>query len=204
MKFQFSRQILEKKPKYYTGSRTDMTKLRVALRNFANAPKTKDKIVSVVTTMAYNWWRKRAPFILNLSVNWRWGEVIGGPQNQSGRVRKILPPPGFTVVFSCSLFVLRISFFVPIVLYFGFVSLLTSLLTQTPTPPRGFEPATPASDRSHTLALDRSVTGIGGFDDRTAPARSESLYRLSYHGPRQEQQSALDSAQSFFTGANKN
>ena len=30
-----------------------------------------------------------------------------------------------------------------------------------------FEPATPASDRQQTLALDRSTTGIGKFDPQT-------------------------------------
>ena len=30
-------------------------------------------------------------------------------------------------------------------------------------PPAGFEPATPASDRPQTLALDRSATDIGNF-----------------------------------------
>ena len=34
-------------------------------------------------------------------------------------------------------------------------------------PLAGFEPATPAGDRPQTLALDRSATGIGGFDPRT-------------------------------------
>ena len=35
-------------------------------------------------------------------------------------------------------------------------------------PPAGFEPATPASDRPQTIALDRSATGIGSrFDPRT-------------------------------------
>ena len=33
--------------------------------------------------------------------------------------------------------------------------------TQTPMPPAGFEPETPASDRPQILALDRSATGIG-------------------------------------------
>ena len=47
-------------------------------------------------------------------------------------------------------------------------------------PPTGFEPATPVSDRPQTLILDRSATGIRYLDH---PARSQSLYRLSYRGP---------------------
>ena len=39
--------------------------------------------------------------------------------------------------------------------------------TQTSMPPAGFEPATSASDRLQTLALDHSATGIGGFEPRT-------------------------------------
>ena len=39
--------------------------------------------------------------------------------------------------------------------------------TQTFRPLGGLEPATPASDRPHTLALDRSATRIGRFDPRT-------------------------------------
>ena len=36
-------------------------------------------------------------------------------------------------------------------------------------PPAVLEPATPVSDWPHTLALDRSATGIGRFDPRTVP-----------------------------------
>ena len=46
-------------------------------------------------------------------------------------------------------------------------------------PSAGFEPAIPASDPPQTLALDSSATGIRSRDH---PARSESLYRLSYPG----------------------
>ena len=34
-------------------------------------------------------------------------------------------------------------------------------------PPAGFEPAIPACDRPQALALDRSATGIGGFEPQT-------------------------------------
>ena len=50
-------------------------------------------------------------------------------------------------------------------------------------PPAGFKPATPASDRQQTLALDRSGTGIGGIRSPNRAAYSESPYRLSYPGP---------------------
>ena len=38
---------------------------------------------------------------------------------------------------------------------------------QTSMPPEGFEPAIAASDGPETLSLDRTATGIGGFDHRT-------------------------------------
>jgi hypothetical protein len=34
-------------------------------------------------------------------------------------------------------------------------------------PPVGFEPTIPVSERPKTHALDRTATGIGGFDPRT-------------------------------------
>ena len=49
-------------------------------------------------------------------------------------------------------------------------------------PPAGFEPATTTSDRPQSLALDRSVTGIG-IRSPDRPVRGESLYLLSYPGP---------------------
>ena len=55
--------------------------------------------------------------------------------------------------------------------------------TQTSMTLAGFEPATPASDRPQTLALNRSATGIGGIRSPNRPARSESLYRPSYRSP---------------------
>jgi hypothetical protein len=35
---------------------------------------------------------------------------------------------------------------------------------RTTTPPAGFEPAIPASDRPHIYALDRGAAGIGTFE----------------------------------------
>ena len=46
----------------------------------------------------------------------------------------------------------------------------------------GFEPATPASERPQTLALDRAATGIG-IRSPGSLAPSASPYRLSYRGP---------------------
>jgi hypothetical protein len=55
---------------------------------------------------------------------------------------------------------IRISFFVLIVLRFVFAY----NTTQMSMPSAGYEPATPASDRWQTLALDRSAIGISRLD----------------------------------------
>ena len=60
----------------------------------------------------------------------------------------------------------------------AFCPYCTTHTTQTSMPPAGFEPAVPASDRPHTLALDRLATGNGRIRSLARPARSESLYRL--------------------------
>ena len=102
---------------------------------------------------------------------------LGGPQDQSGGVRKTLPPPGFfCIVLYCVVFH-QYLFLCHNFLVFCLLSLLT---TQTSMTLRGFEPATAASDRPQTLALDRSATGIRPPD---RPAHCESLYRLRYSGP---------------------
>jgi hypothetical protein len=46
------------------------------------------------------------------------------------------------------------------VLHFAFCLFYLQHVTQTSMPPAEFKPATPASDRPQTLALDRSTTGI--------------------------------------------
>ena len=71
----------------------------------------------------------------------------------------------------CSLSVLYPYFFVLNVLAFPFRPYCTTHTTQTSMPPAGFKPAIPAGDRQQTLALDRSATGIGRFDHRTASSR---------------------------------
>ena len=48
-------------------------------------------------------------------------------------------------------------------------------------PPVGFKPTIPVSERPQTDVLDRAVTAIG-IRSPDRPARSESLYRLSYRG----------------------
>jgi hypothetical protein len=71
------------------------------------------------------------------------------------------PPPGWSCI--CVLFVLYPYFFVLIILAFVFF-FLTVQNPQTSMPPAGYEPAIPAGERPQILALDRSVTGIGGFE----------------------------------------
>ena len=80
------------------------------------------------------------------------------------------------------LYFIRNCFFVLIVAHFAFCLYLQHI-TQTYMTPAGFELATSASDRSQTLALDCSATGIGRIRSPDRPARSELLYRLSYAGP---------------------
>jgi hypothetical protein len=63
-------------------------------------------------------------------------------------------PGGIFFVFSFTLHFIRTWFFVFIVLHFTFCLCLQHT-TQTSMPPSGFEAAIPASDRPHTLALDR-------------------------------------------------
>ena len=86
---------------------------------------------------------------------------LGGSRCPCGRVLKISPTPGL-FVFSCALFVLHPYLFLcldcPAFCHFFFYLQHTS---QTSMPPAGFEPATPASDRSQTLDLSRSATGFG-------------------------------------------
>jgi hypothetical protein len=47
-------------------------------------------------------------------------------------------------------------------------TVLTTNTTQTSMPPVGFESTIPVSERPKTHALDRTATGIGRFDPRTA------------------------------------
>ena len=95
---------------------------------------------------------------------------------------KSLAPTGTFLSF-CSLFVLYTHFFVLTVLAFVSCAYSTTHTTQTSTPPAGFEPAIPVSDRPQILALDRSATGIGGIRSPYRSACSESLYRLRSPGP---------------------
>jgi hypothetical protein len=93
---------------------------------------------------------------------------LGGPEGRFGRLRKISPSPGFFFVFACTLHFISTCFFVSIVLYFAFLSFFYLKHTiQTSMSPAWFKPATPASDRQHTLILDCSTTGIGSFDPQT-------------------------------------
>jgi hypothetical protein len=65
-----------------------------------------------------------------------------------------------------SLYFIRTSFFVLIVMHFPSFFLLKTP-TETPMYPAEFEHATPANDLPQTLALDRSAIGIGRFDPWT-------------------------------------
>ena len=102
--------------------------------------------------MAVGWQRHRFPLYRRL----------GGPQGRSGRVRKASPHRE-SFLFSCSLFICCPYSF----LLFNCSAFFLFTVQQTSIPPAGFKPAIPASDRPQTLALDRSATGIGGFDPRT-------------------------------------
>ena len=82
---------------------------------------------------------------------------------------KSRPPSPLQGIF-CSFFVLHPHLFVLIVLAFAFFPYCTTNTTQTSMSRAGFEPATPASDRPQTAALDRSATGI----DNSVPRPSSS------------------------------
>ena len=84
---------------------------------------------------------------------------------------KSMPAARFFLVFSCTLYFIRASFFVLIVLHFAFCLFFT---TQTSVPLAGFEPATPACDRPQTLALDISAAGLGGIRRRDYNTRAAS------------------------------
>ena len=87
-----------------------------------------------------------------------------------GTGAKNLAPP----VFFCYLYFIRTCAFVFIVLHFAFLSLQHT--THTSMPPAGIEPATPASDRAQTLALDRSATGICRFDPLTVQPNKINMW----------------------------
>ena len=83
-----------------------------------------------------------------------------GPQGRSEGVRKMSLPPGFFLHFIllCLYFICTylswLSCILPFCLYLHYT-------TQASMPPAGFELTTPGRNRPQTLALDRSVSGIG-------------------------------------------
>ena len=99
--------------------------------------------------------------------------------------RKSRPHRDFFFIFSCTVFILQPFLFVCLECpaYYLFVFTVQHT-TKTFMPQAGFEPVTPASDQSQTLTLVHSATGIGRIRSPDHPARSKSLYRLSYLGPR--------------------
>ena len=97
-------------------------------------------------------------------------------------------------VFSCALYFIRTCFCVLIVLHFAFLSLRATHKHKTSMPPAEFEPAIRASDRPQTLVFDSRATGIGRIRSPDHPAHIKSLYRLSYRGPRENNEKRLKRA----------
>ena len=98
-----------------------------------------------------------------------------GPQGRSGRVRKSFAPTEI-FLFSCTMYFIWTCFFLLIVLYFAFSSLLT---TQTSMLPAGFELAILAGERSQTYALDRAAIGIG-IRSPDSPSRKTTACLITY------------------------
>ena len=71
-------------------------------------------------------------------------------------------------------------YFIFNVLHFCLFIFTNNTQTQTPMPPAGFEPATPASDRPQTLALDRSPTGIGKMSVPHAICDADAVLPLPF------------------------
>ena len=71
----------------------------------------------------------------------------GEPQNLSGRVQKISPPPRFPYLNSCSCSSFVLSPYLFLCLDCPVLLLLLYCTTETPMPSAGFEPAIPASAR---------------------------------------------------------
>ena len=88
--------------------------------------------------------------------------------------------PGGFFLFSCTLYFSRTWVFVFTVLYFA-VCLYLQHTTQTSMSPAGFEPAIPGSDRSQTLALDRSATGIGATHQYCDNSMCFKLHESVWH-----------------------
>ena len=90
------------------------------------------------------------------------GRVIGTSQRplldntQHSQDNTFMNPPAF-FIFSCTLY------FICTCVFYRNLSLLTTHNTNI-IPPAEFEPATSASERPQTLALNRSATGIGTFN----------------------------------------
>ena len=105
----------------------------------------------------------------------------GGSHGRSGRSGKFPLPPDLLCSFVfCTLFYSFLCLDCPA---FCLFCLYLSHTTQTSMPPEGFVPATVASDRPQTLALDHSATRIGGLRSPELSARIKSLLRLRFACP---------------------
>jgi hypothetical protein len=103
---------------------------------------------------------------------------VSHPQSQQASSHRPTPqtsrPPGSDFLSLCLCVCTLSVLLCPNCPGFAFCPYCTTHTTQTSMPPAGFESAIPASDRPQTLALDRSVTGIGiRSPDRPVGIRTE-------------------------------
>ena len=90
-----------------------------------------------------------------------WTGDWGGSEGKSRRMRKTSPSPGVFVLHSLVLCTSSVLVSVSSLSCIFPRVFTCNAQTQTSMSPAGFKPATPASHRPQTLALDRSATGIG-------------------------------------------
>ena len=92
-------------------------------------------------------------YFFNLGARYGWVvDATSKPQDRSGQMRKVSPPPRFSLSLCLYFFVLALPFV---------LSVQHTHNRKTSMPPAVFEHTIPASDRPQTFALDLSATGIG-------------------------------------------